>query len=60
MRHGCISGYVSGDTVVSWKTFALFVVFPPLAVLAIVLFPLTLLVVYILYIRGKRQQIDEE
>jgi hypothetical protein len=49
---------VSRDTVVSWKTFALFVLFPPLAIVAVVLFPLTLLVVGWLYYRGKRQVVD--
>jgi hypothetical protein len=46
---------VPRDTVVSWKTVALFVLFPPLAVVAVVLFPLTLLVVLWLYYRGKRR-----
>ena len=45
------------DTVVSWKTFALFVLLPPLAVVAVVLFPLTLLVVLWLYYRGKRRAV---
>jgi hypothetical protein len=43
------------DTLVSWKTFALFILFPPLAIIAIVLFPLTLLVVFWLYYRGKAE-----
>jgi len=43
------------DTVVSWKTFALFLLFPPLALLALVLFPITLLVVFWLYYRGKHR-----
>lgn len=43
------------DTILSWKTFALFVLFPPLAILAIVLFPLTLLVLFWLYSRGKKE-----
>jgi len=46
---------VARDTIVSWKTFALFVLFPPIAVVAIVCFPLTLLVVFWLYYRGKRE-----
>lgn len=49
---------VPRDTVVSWRTFALFVLFPPLAVVAVVLFPLTLLVVGWLYYRGKRQAVE--
>ncbi|WP_277541054.1 hypothetical protein [Haloarcula laminariae] len=43
------------DTFVSWQTLALFVLFPPLAVVAIVFFPLTLLVVCWLYYRGKNE-----
>jgi len=43
------------DTVVSWKTFAIFMLFPPVAILAIVLFPITLLVILWLYFRGRRQ-----
>ena len=43
------------DKIVSWPTWALFVMFPPLAILAIVFFPITLLVVYWMYMRGKRQ-----
>jgi hypothetical protein len=46
---------VSRDTIVSWKTFALFLLFPPLAVLALVFFPITLVVVFWLYYRGKEQ-----
>ena len=41
------------DTIVSWKTFALFLLFPPLAIVAIVFFPLTLIVLFWLYYRGK-------
>ncbi|ELZ96203.1 hypothetical protein [Haloferax sulfurifontis] len=41
------------DTLVSWQTFALFILFPPAALVAIVLFPLTLLVFGWLYYRGK-------
>ena len=47
------------DTVVSWKTFALFVLFPPAAILALVFFPITLLVAFWLYQRGKRQALVE-
>ncbi|KAA9400712.1 hypothetical protein Har1131_18720 [Haloarcula sp. CBA1131] len=47
------------DTIVSWKTFALFLLFPPLAIIAIVLFPLTLLVLFWLYSRGKTQALRE-
>jgi hypothetical protein len=43
------------DTIVSWKTFALFLLFPPLAIVAIVLFPLTLSVVLWLYYRGRNE-----
>jgi len=43
------------DTVVSWRTFALFVLCPPIAILAIVVFPLTLLVILWLYFRGKKR-----
>jgi cbb3-type cytochrome oxidase subunit 3 len=43
------------DTIVSWKTFAIFVLFPPVAILAIVLFPITLCVILWLYFRGQRQ-----
>ncbi|MFD1587853.1 hypothetical protein ACFR9U_12755 [Halorientalis brevis] len=43
------------DTIVSWETFALFLLFPPLAVLAIVFFPVTLLVVFYLYYRGREK-----
>jgi hypothetical protein len=43
------------DTIVSWKTFALFLLFPPLAIIAIVFFPLTLLVLFWLYYRGKNE-----
>ena len=45
------------DTIVSWRTFALFLLFPPLALLAIVFFPVTLLVVFWLYYRGKQQSL---
>lgn len=41
------------DTIVSWETFVLFLLFPPLAVVAIALFPLTLAVLLWLYYRGK-------
>ena len=47
------------DTLVSWKTFALFVLFPPAAILALVFFPITLLVAFWLYQRGKRQALTE-
>jgi hypothetical protein len=50
---------VPRDTVVSWKTFALFVLFPPAAILAVVLFPITLLVALWLYHRGRRQALTE-
>jgi hypothetical protein len=43
------------DTIVSWRTFALFLLFPPLAIIAIVFFPLTLLVLFWLYYRGKNE-----
>jgi len=43
------------DTVVSWKTFALFILFPPLAIIAIILFPITLAVLFWLYYRGKSE-----
>ncbi|WP_367397972.1 hypothetical protein [Haloarcula salina] len=43
------------DTIVSWKAFALFLLFPPLAIIAIVFFPLTLLVLFWLYYRGKNE-----
>jgi len=43
------------DTIVSWKTFALFLLFPPLAIIAIVFFPLTLLLLFWLYYRGKNE-----
>jgi len=43
------------DTIVSWKTFSLFVLVPPVAIIAIVLFPLTLAVVFWLYYRGRNQ-----
>ena len=43
------------DTIVSWKTFTLFMLFPPIAILAIVLFPITLLVIFWMYFRGKKQ-----
>ncbi|EMA06234.1 hypothetical protein [Haloferax denitrificans] len=41
------------DTLVSWQTFALFVLFPPAALVALVFFPVTLLVFGWLYYRGK-------
>ncbi|GGM53123.1 hypothetical protein GCM10009006_37830 [Haloarcula argentinensis] len=47
------------DTIVSWKTFVLFLLFPPLAIIAIVLFPLTLLVLFWLYYRGKTEALRE-
>jgi hypothetical protein len=43
------------DTIVSWRTFALVILFPPVAVVAIVLFPLTLLVFLWLYYRGRNK-----
>jgi hypothetical protein len=48
------------DTIVSWKTFALFLLFPPLAILAIIFFPLTLIVLFWLYYRGKEDAMVEE
>lgn len=47
------------DTVVSWRTFALFLLFPPLALVAVVCFPLTLVVLVWLYSRGKTQAVRE-
>ncbi|KTG08843.1 hypothetical protein AUR64_13585 [Haloprofundus marisrubri] len=47
------------DTLVSWRTFALFVLFPPAALLAIVFFPVTLLVLFWLYRRGKHRELTE-
>ncbi|ADE01453.1 MULTISPECIES: hypothetical protein [Haloferax] len=47
------------DTLVSWQTFALFVLFPPAALVALVFFPLTLLVFGWLYYRGKYESIQE-
>ncbi|RDZ62664.1 hypothetical protein C5B90_15995 [Haloferax sp. Atlit-12N] len=47
------------DTLVSWKTFALFVLFPPAALIALVFFPLTLLVFGWLYYRGKHEAMLE-
>ncbi|MDS0278359.1 hypothetical protein NDI85_11175 [Halomicroarcula sp. S1AR25-4] len=47
------------DTVVSWRTFALFLLCPPLAILALVLFPLTIAVLVWLYYRGKKQALDQ-
>ncbi|WP_254279138.1 hypothetical protein [Haloarcula marina] len=43
------------DTIISWRTFALSLLFPPLAILAVVLFPLTIAVLLWLYYRGKTQ-----
>lgn len=48
------------DTIVSWKTLALFILFPPLAIVAIIFFPLTLLVLFWLYYRGKQDAMLEE
>ncbi|ELZ95704.1 hypothetical protein [Haloferax volcanii] len=47
------------DTLVSWQTFALFVLFPPPALVALVFFPLTLLVFGWLYYRGKYEAVLE-
>ena len=47
------------DTLVSWKTFALFVLFPPAAILALIFFPITLLVALWLYHRGKRRALAD-
>jgi hypothetical protein len=51
------------DTVVSWKTVALVVLVPPLFVVAVVIFPLTLFVAGWLYYRGRerarRERSDE-
>lgn len=47
------------DKIVSWPTWALFVMFPPLAILAIVFFPVTLMVIYWMYLRGKRQSMKD-
>lgn len=49
-----------GDTIISWKTLALFILFPPLAIVAIVFFPLTLGVIFWLYYRGKNEAKQEE
>ena len=43
------------DTIVSSKPFALVVLFPPLAIVAIILFPITLAVLFWLYYRGKSE-----
>jgi len=43
------------DTLVSWKTVALFARFPPLALLAIVCFPPTIGGILWLYYRGRGQ-----
>lgn len=43
------------DTVVSWKTFAIIVLFPPVALVALVLLPVTLVVIFWLYQRGRTQ-----
>ena len=43
------------DTIVSWQTFALFLLVPPLAVLAVVFFPITLLVVFYMYYKGREK-----
>jgi len=51
---------VPGDTIISWKTLALFILFPPLAIVAIVFFPLTLGVIFWLYYRGKNEAKQEE
>mgnify|MGYP006283436981 CR=1 FL=1 len=48
------------DTFVSWKTLALFVLFPPLALVAIVFFPVTIGVALWLYYRGKNEARLEE
>jgi hypothetical protein len=48
------------DTFISWKMFALFVLFPPLAIVALVFFPLTLGVLFWLYYRGKNEAKLEE
>lgn len=45
--------HVPRDTPVSWQTLALFVLFPPAAVIALALSPITLLVAFWLYQRGK-------
>ena len=50
---------MSRDKIVSWPTWALFITFPLLAFLAIIFFPITILVVYWSYIRGKRQAIGD-
>ena len=47
--------HMARDTIVSWRTFALFILFPPLAIIAVVLFPLTLIVLFWLYYRGKSE-----
>jgi len=48
------------DTIISWKMFALFILFPPLALLAIVFFPITLGILFWLYYRGKREAMEEK
>ncbi|WP_187367416.1 hypothetical protein [Haloferax sp. KTX1] len=47
------------DTLVSWQTFALFVLFPPAVLVALVFFPVTLLVFGWLYYRGKYEALSE-
>ncbi|MFC6755584.1 MULTISPECIES: hypothetical protein [Haloarcula] len=47
------------DTFISWKTLALFVLFPPLAIVAIVFFPVTLGVIFWLYYRGRNEAKQE-
>ncbi|GAB7093855.1 hypothetical protein JCM30237_10070 [Halolamina litorea] len=43
------------DSFVSFRTLALFVLVPPLAVVALLLLPLTLLVLAVLYSRGAHE-----
>lgn len=48
------------DKIVSWRTLIIFILFPPAAILAIIFFPITLLVMFWLYYRGKRQTLEQE
>ncbi|WP_338729207.1 hypothetical protein [Haladaptatus sp. DJG-WS-42] len=50
---------MSRDTFISWKWFALFLLVPGLALVAIVFFPITLAVLFWLYYRGKAQASGE-
>lgn len=47
------------DKSLEWKTLALFIAFPLLGFLALIFFPITIMLAYWLYVRGKRKSLED-